>query len=365
MQVIANRHALLEVLKVAAGIAASRTPKEILRCVRLTTVDGTLLVSATDLEVALRGEVRQVEVKEPGELLVPADKLAQIVQESTDETLVVEGGDEACHVRGQDSHFEVYGQDPREFPPVPELEGTPDLVVEADTLHGLIEKTIFAVAKESTRYAIKGVLWQKEGKKLSLIATDGRRLARAVGLAKSSVGGKGQVIVPAKTVQILQRILGGEELTAAARFSANQVVLSCGCYVLSSAVVEGHFPQYEEIIPKDCDKIVELRTDEFLSAVRRAALLASEQSKGIRLAFASGGLTLSSRAPEQGEATISMEVGYAGEPLEIGFNPQFLADALRVAGAPVVRLELKARDRPGVLRVGDEFLYVVMPVNLA
>jgi len=365
MHVIVNRSALVEILGAATGVAATRTPKEILKCVRLTTLDGALMISATDLEVALRGEVRQVEIKKPGDLLIPADKLMSIARESVDETLVVEAGDDVCHIRGQDSHFEVYGHDPREFPPVPELEGTPDFEIEADVLNGLIEKTIFAVAKENTRYAINGVLWEKQGKKLALVATDGRRLARAIGSGTASVGDDAKMIVPAKTVHVLQRILGHVEGKAAIRFSSNQVVVRVGAYVVSSALVEGQFPQYEDVVPKDSDKSIELNVGELLSAVRRAALLTNEQSKGVKLSFSKEKLILSSRAPEQGEATISLKIDYQDAPLEMGFSPVFLIDALRVVSGPTVVLELKEANRPGIVREGQHYLYVVMPVNLS
>lgn len=365
MHVVVNRNALLEVLNVAAGIVASRTTKDILKCVRLTGLKDGLLVSATDLEVALRVQVQQVEVKKTGEALVPADKLMAIARESLDDTLTIESVEQTCHIRGQDSHFEVYGQDPKEFPPVPELEGTPDLQVQATVLSELIEKTLFAVAKENTRYAINGLLWEKTAKRLCLVATDGRRLARAAGSVDQSVGEDCQMIVPAKTVGVLQRILGTADGLVAVKFSENQVIVQCGTYVLSSALVEGHFPRYEEVIPKDNDKKLELSTDELLSAVKRAALLTNEQSKGVRLAFDKEKLVLSSRAPEQGEATISMRINYAGPPMEIGFNPVFLGEALRVVGSPTVQLELKESNRPGVFKVGNEFLYVVMPVNLS
>ncbi|MDM8008855.1 MAG: DNA polymerase III subunit beta [Phycisphaerae bacterium] len=366
MQVVVNRSALVEVLNMACSVAASRTPRELLKCVRLTTVDGSLLVGATDLEVALRGEVRQVEVKAPGGLLVPADKLLQIARESADETLVIESEDLACHIRGADSHFEIYGQDPKDFPPVPELEGAPDVEVQGSVLTLLIERTLFAVAKENTRYAINGVLWETEGKRLCLVATDGRRLAEANGQVARAAAEEQHMIVPAKTMQVLQRLLPHvpEDATVGIRFSSNQVVVQAGLYVVSSPLVEGHFPKYEDVIPRDSDKKITLATQEFHSAVRRAALLASDQSKGIRLAFEGSTLVLSSRTPEQGEATVSMRTDYGGEPLQIGFNPAFLVDALRVVSGPTVQLELKEGNRPGLLRVGSDFLYVIMPVSL-
>ena len=365
MHVIVNRSALLEVLGAAAGVTAVRTPQEVLRCVRLTTTDGSLMISATDLEVALRGEVRQVEVAQGGDALVPADKLMSIARESADNTLVLEAEEQVCHIRGEDSHFEIYGQNPKEFPPVPDLEGAPDVELEVAVLQELIEKTIFAVAKESTRYAINGVLWEKSGKKLTLVATDGRRLARASGPVTAAGAEDARMIVPAKTVQVLQRILTHAEGKVGVRFSGNQVVVRAGAYVVSSALAEGQFPDYAEVIPKDNDKKVELNTEELLSAVRRSALLTNEQSKGIRLAFGREQLVLSGRAPEQGAATISMHIDYSCEPVEIGFNPVFLIEALRVAGAPTVTLEMRDANRPGVFRQGQTFLYVVMPVSLS
>lgn len=364
MNIIINRSALVEVLGVAAGVAAARTTKEILRCVRLTTTDGGLTVGATDLEVALRATVQQVDIKSPGDLLVPADKLMSIARESVDDTLVLEADEAGCHIRGRDSHFEIYGQDPREFPPVPELEGAPDVEIEAGVLQGLIDRTIFAVAKESTRYAINGVLWEKVGKKLALVATDGRRLARAMGTVTAGDSPDAQMIVPVKTMHVLQRVLGQADDKVAVCFSGNQILASSGGYMLSSALVEGQFPQYDDVIPKDTDKKVQLDTQGLLSAVRRAALLTNEQSKGVKLSFSTGKLVLSSRAAEQGEATVSVDIDYEHTPLEMGFSPVFLIEALRVIADKTVTFELKEPNRPGIMKEGQGFLYVIMPVNL-
>lgn len=365
MQIITNRDALNEAVTLATGVVASRTPKPVLQCVKLSATQDGLLLTATDLEVGIRHFVRQVEVSEPGEAVVPAATLAQIVRESADETLQIQADAERCHVRGRDSHFQMYGHDPRDYPPVAELEGTADFEIPAQVLRKLVELTLFAAAKENTRYAINGVLWECKGKKLQLVATDGRRLAKAVGAVAKGSGQDGAVIVPAKAMSILLRFPANSEDMVSVKLLPNQFVATVGAATLSSALAEGNFPDYEAVIPRDNDKKVELDTQEFYSAVRRAALLTSEQSKGIRLSFTRDGLVLASRAPEQGEATVSMSIEYAHEPMEIGFNPGFLADALKSVDAPTFTMELREAARPGILRVGQEFTYVVMPVSLS
>jgi len=144
----------------------------------------------------------------------------------------------------------------------------------------------------------------------------------------------------------------------------NQIILSYANVVISSALVEGNFPNYEDIIPSDYDKKLVLSTDIVLSAVRRAALLTSEESRGIKLSIEKETLVFSSRAPETGAAQISMSINYTGEPIEVGFNPQFLIDVLRVMRAPEFEMELSQPDRPGLIKSGAELLYVLMPINL-
>jgi DNA polymerase-3 subunit beta len=148
------------------------------------------------------------------------------------------------------------------------------------------------------------------------------------------------------------------------RFANNQIILACETVVVSSNLVEGNFRKYEDIIPKDHDKKIALPTGAVLSAVRRAALLANEDSKGIKLALDKGAMVFTSRAPETGDAKIDMAVNYNAEPIEIGFNPQFLVDVLRVLKADEFELHLGQSDRPGLIKSGGNFLYIVMPVNL-
>jgi DNA polymerase-3 subunit beta len=361
-----NRNEMAEVLSAIGGVAVARTPKEILKGVHIEARSDVVLLSATDLELSLRCAATQVEVDEPGETVVVAETLSRIVRECADEVLTIETDGNLLHVRGVGSHFQIVTQDPADFPPVPSMDGEADFAMGHGDLRRLVELTVFSAAKESTRYAINGVLWEVEQGRLTLAATDGRRLSVAHGdLLEAGRAERPRAIVPAKALALLGRLPLEEDARVAVQISGNRILLDMGRVTMSTALVEGQFPKYQDVVPSDCDQIAELNTAEFLSALRRAALLTNEESAGVRFSFADGSLTLSSRAPEQGEAEIALPVEYKGEPLEIGFNPVFILELLRVVHTERLTLALKEANRPGVIRIGDEFVYVVMPVNLS
>jgi DNA polymerase-3 subunit beta len=377
MKVICNRGALLDALIVAGNVVAARTPKPVLQCVKLTAENDRLTVAATDLEVAIRYSDNQVQIEQAGEVLVPADKLRDIVRESVDDTVAIEvavekdggaggAGGTFAHIRGQDSHFKIFTQKASDFPPVPDFEGEAGFEVNGGLLKRLIGQTLFAAAKETQRYAINGVLMVAKGKKLSLVSTDGRRLAMAKGdLITDKLPKDGaKCIIPAKAMQMMEKLIDDPEETVGFQVRENQVIVHTSSATLTSNLVEGQFPPYEDVIPKDTDKKMSAATADFLSAIRRAALLTNEESKGVRMAFSKKGLVLTSRSAESGEATINFPAKFEGTDMEIGFNPQFLTDALRVVDSDEITLELTAPNRPGLLKGGADFLYVIMPVNL-
>ncbi|MDX9976287.1 MAG: DNA polymerase III subunit beta [FCB group bacterium] len=360
-----NRHELADALGAIGGVVATRTPKPILQCVLIDARADHCLLAATDQEIGLRIVINQVEIMEQGQVVLPADKLSQIVRESLDEVIDLELNDTVCHLRGEGTHFQMFVQDPADFPPVGELEGSGDFEIDAKLIRRMADWTIFAAARENTRYAINGVLWDKIGQELSLVATDGRRLSYAHGQVADGDSPNIKSIVPVKAMGLLQRILVEADTNIAVKLTGNQIMIRTIRATLSTGLVEGQFPKYQDVIPSDCDRIAQLKTAEFASAVRQAALLTNEESKGIRLAFRNGILTLSSRAPSQGEATIDIPANYAGTDLLIGFNPYFLVDALKAVQASEVTLKLKDANRPGILTADPNFLYVVMPVNLS
>ncbi|MCF7956615.1 MAG: DNA polymerase III subunit beta [Phycisphaerae bacterium] len=367
MKIKFNREALQEALGLVTSVVPARTPKPILQCLRITSEVDAVTICATDLEVGINIQILQVEIDDPGDIVLPADKLASIIRESIDEVIEIESVDSTITIKGADSHFTIYGHDVSQFPAVPGPGEKAEFEISLGKLQKGIETSVFAAAKESTRYALNGILWEVDDKKMYMVATDGRRLAKSVVRLDSSATGKlpeGRIIVPTKTMTLLDRVGGAKDASVGIRFVDNQIVLSCGQVVISSNLVEGNFPKYQDIIPEDYDNRVVLRTDQTLSAVRRASLLANEDSKGIKLSLSADKLIFSSRAPETGDAQIEMAVEYKGKPMDVGFNPQFLVDVLRVIKADDFVLEVGDPERPGVIKSGDDFIYIVMPVNL-
>lgn len=367
MKVICNRGALLEALNVVGTVVAARTPKPALQCVKLTAGSDRMTIAATDLEVAIRYGDTQVQVEQEGEALVPADKLREIVRESVDDTLSIDATTDSAVIKGQDSVFKIPTQNPAEFPPVPDFEGETDFEIAGGPLKQLIAQTLFAAAKESTRYAFNGVLIVAKGKKIDLVSTDGRRLAQAKGdlLSAGKLDKDGaKAIVPTKALQLIEKLIDDPEEAVGFQVRENQVIVRTSNATLTSNLVEGQFPPYEDVIPKDTDKKMIAGTADFLSAIRRASLLTTEESKGVRMQFTKKGLVLSSRSPEAGEATVNFACKFEGTDVEIGFNPTFVVDALRVVDSDEISLELTAPNRPGLLKSGQNFLYVIMPVNL-
>jgi DNA polymerase III subunit beta len=368
MKVTFNRAALSEALGLLTSVVPSRTPKPILRCVQITAEDKAVKICATDLEVGINYMISEVQVEKTGEIIVPADRLAAIVRESVDEVLLLEASKGTCEIKGTDSHFTILApSEPGQYPVVPGFDGDGDIQITLGNLQAGIEQSLFATAKESSRYAINGVLWEIKDKRLLLVATDGRRLARCkVSLASAPAKNKvpGNIIVPAKAMGLLDKIGSNEKDSVTVKLVDNQIIISCANVVISSNLVEGNFPKYEDIIPTDYDKKLSLSKDGVLSAVRRASLLTSEESRGIKLSIGTDKLVFSGRAPETGDAQVDMPIDYKGEPLDIGFNPQFLIDVLRVIKTPEFDFELGQPDRPGLIKSGTNFLYVLMPINL-
>lgn len=369
LKALCERDPLVEAMSLVTGVVATRTPTPALQCVRITGQNGHLKLAATDTEVSLTLTIDRVDLQQDGDILIPADKFSQIARSCDDATITIASDSESLLVRSSDSRFKVFGFPITEAPDIPNFDSDdPDFTIDAAQFRELMEKTVFAAASDHSRYAINGVLLDRTGKTLRLVATNGHRLALASGVCDGDKEDQ-QCIIPTKAMVLLRRLLQDEGVVSV-KVDNGRVIFHIDdgantTATLSSNLVEGTFPPFKDVIPKDLDQRVSINTDVLSRAVRRAHLMTNEESRGVRLIFDGDKLVITSRAPETGEAEVEVPIsGFTGERMEIGFNPVYIIDALKVVGTDEIVMELKRSDKPGLIKSGNNFVYVVMPVNL-
>jgi DNA polymerase-3 subunit beta len=351
-------------LQLVSTVVPAKSPREILQNVLIDAQDGCVHLAGTDLEVGIRFVIPDVAVEINGKVLAEAAQLTQIVREASGKTITFDSPEPLQFtVSYQGSTYDLKGADPEEFPEVPIFEGEA-VEVDASVLSGMIEHTSFAAARESVRFAINGVLFVVKDGTAHMVGTDGHRLAwikKKVEIA-SDVSFNG--IVPLKALDVLQRLLQDSKESVKLKLEENFILAQCGQGVVASKLVEGSYPNYEDVVPRENDRIVTIGIPEMTSAVRQAAVLTSDESRALRATFADGKMTLTSRVPERGGAKIERNVEFEGEAVNIGFNPDYLLDVLKITEGETIQIELKDKDRPALFKNGDDYLYVVMPVSI-
>ena len=365
MKLTATREDFLTPLQSVIGVVERRQTMPVLANVLLAARDGKLHITGTDLEVELVA-ASAVSVQQPGDITVPGRKLLDIFRalpEKTNVTLSTEG--ERVSVRGGRSRFTLSSLPAAEFPLVEEINTKQTLSVPQGDFRRLIDKTHFSMAQQDVRYYLNGLLLETDGKALRAVATDGHRLAlcemELAGNAKTTH----QVIVPRKGVLELQRILGTEG-TIELAVGTNHVRAQIGDIRFTSKLIDGRFPEYARVIPANPPRPVEADREALRQALQRTAILSNEKYRGIRLTVRPDLLTLQAHNPEQEEAEDQVEVSYKGEEVEIGFNVNYLLDALSAVEGDRVEIGLTDSNSsclvhaPGVLTTR----YVVMPMRL-
>lgn len=360
---------LAEAVAIAASVAPSKSPRPVLQNLLLDAKDGVLEVTGSDLDVSVRVRIERVEVGQDGRMLVNAARFQQILRELVGEQVDIEADERAgCVIRTADSRFHVMGEEAEEFPELPAWKSDGAISLKAAELVEAIRRTHFAAHAEKTRYAMNGVLVDLQGSRLRLVATDGKRLSMVERPTDKAVKAPVFVVVPTKGMTLLQRVVGAGEETVEVAVESSQVVFRTANATVLARLIEGHFPPYEDVLPKAHDKKLQVNRESFLGALRRAALLATKDSQAVRFAFGREGLELTARVPEVGESRVAFPLDYPFDPLETAFNPQFFADVLRVLGGAEFNLLLKDARSAAVVReddpAGGTFVYLVMPLSL-
>jgi DNA polymerase-3 subunit beta len=368
MKAIYDREGLLAAFQLVSSVVPTKSPKTVLTNVKLVATPEKSVLIATDLEVVgIRYEVRGVKTEEPGEALLPTARLISILRESTDQELTLEADANASTIRGQYSEFELPGEDPAHYPDVPTFEGEKYHQIQSSILKEMISRTAFAAASESPRYALTGVLWELTAEKTRLVATDGRRLAVSdgVGIQHGKHSTEGQTpVVPTKAMHLLERNLSDPEEQVLVDIRPNDVLLQTNRAMIYGRLVEGRYPPYREVFPKKVSSKIRLPVPQFLSAVKQAAILTDEDSRGVDFSFAKGRLTLKAHVADKGRAKVEMPLEFDGKGVNITFDPRYVVDMLRVLDEDTeLTLELADGSTAALFKAGDNYSYIVMPLT--
>ncbi len=371
MELVVRKTELLRELQLFQGIVERKNTIPILANVLVEADGEEVRLLATDLEVGLRSRC-QASVAKPGSVTVPAKKLYEIVKAlpETDVRIEEEKGGVKVAADRFDSRLQTL---PREdFPTLPDADMEGAVVLPGATLRQMVAKTQFAITGEDTRYFLNGALFVLKSDEMSLVATDGHRLALVSVPREGGKKGKAEeetrVILPRKTLMELGRLLGEEDSEVSFSRGENHLFFRIGDRVLISRMIDGQFPAFERVIPKGNDKRVDFERDRLTSAVKRVALLSNERSRAVRFHADKGKVEIVSSSPEFGEAREELIVDYAAAPTQICFNAQYVLDFLAVVETEGVTLEFKDEMSQAVMKPttpeGYDYTYVIMPMRI-
>lgn len=368
MKFSVGRDALLKPLQLVAGVVERRQTLPVLSNVLFEVRGNQLRLTGTDLEVEMVASIALSDAAQDGEITIPGRKLLDIVKSlpaGSDIRFERDGG-KAVLKCGR-SRYSLATLPASEFPNIEQGVGNQAITIDVDMLKKLIDSTAFSMAQQDVRYYLNGMLVEVTGDRLRTVATDGHRLAMADAAVATGVGSKVQVIVPRKGILELSRLLTEDgDTQARLTLGGNHIRVEYGSLTFTSKLIDGKFPDYERVLPKNSDKSVLAQREELRSALSRAAILSNEKYRGIRLALASGTLGIVANNPEQEEAHEEIGVDYQGAELEIGFNVSYLLDVLNTLKGAQVKLAMGDANSSALVSDAENAgsWYVVMPMRL-
>lgn len=373
MKVTCQRDGLLTACQLVSAAVPARTPNAILSCVKAVAQDDALTLVAFDTEVGIRYELRGMNVARAGAAILPISQLTQILRESDDDEISLDTGSEVTAVKVGTSRFQLPTRPVDEFPDIPAFDdGGRYHEITAGILRTMIRRTAFAADKKDSggRFALKGVLWEAEGKLARLVATDTKRLALCEGPASvygATEATKASHLIPPKAIGLLERNLIDDGELVRVGLRPNDALFQTERAMIYTTLVQGKYPPYRDIIGKtrkDAGVRVELPVEAFLARVRQAAIVTDDESKRVDMTFAPERVGMEARGAATGSSEVELPLpDYAGPEVRIAFDPQYLIEFLRaMEGEPTVTLELADGTKPVLFRCGDGYVYLVMPL---
>ena len=353
-------------LQAVQNVVSTRTTLPILSNVLLNAVGDRLTLTATDLDVTISKTV-EAKVDIDGSFTMPVKKLLSIAREVGGSQIEMDVSKNQCSIKSGSSAYRVNGLPAEEFPPIANFSGQTTIQMPQDTVKTMLRRTSFAVSTDENRYVLNGLYLSFKENKLTMVATDGRRLALAEEDVELKDDNLLEVIVPTKAIQELSRSLG-DKGDVDIQITENQVSFGLkendgtGSLIVSK-LVEGAYPNYKQVIPAESKHRVTLDKEELFHALRRAEIMTSEKANSVKLTFSENNLTFTANSPEVGESRETMAIKYEGEETSIAFNPQFFIDPLKALEEDEVHFEFTDQLSPGVVKVKHPFLYVIMPMR--
>jgi len=360
---------LLSGLQAVQNVVSTRTTLPILSNVLMRAEGERLEFTATDLDVTITCGV-EAKVTKAGASTVPVKKLFGIARELNGTEVELEVDDKnVCSLRSGPSFYKINGLSADEFPPLPNFKEDKKVTLPQETVKGMMRKTSFAISTDEARYVLNGIFFSLKDHKMTMVATDGRRLALVDEEVDVSEKSQGEFIVTAKAVNELNRLLQ-EKGEVEMKHSENQAAFTLNdekgfSVLIVTKLIEGNYPNYRQVIPAEMKERVTLPREEFLHALRRAEIMTSEKANSVKLTFGKNNLSITANAPEVGEAKESIAINYKGKEIAVAFNPKYLIDPLNALPNDEVFIELIDELSPGVLKINGPFLYVVMPMRLS
>jgi DNA polymerase III subunit beta len=363
MKIVATKDALMSGLQMVHGVVSIRPTLPILSNVLLQAEKDRLAVTTTDLEVTMR-TVIEARVANTGGTTLPARRLLNIVRElpTDDIELEVDEKDSASITCGA-AFFKILGLSDEEFPALPKYQTPNSFTLDQKTLKEMLQKTSYAASADETRYILNGTLMSFKAGKLTLVATDGRRLALAEHELDFPKEAETDVVVPTKAVNEIVHLLQNEG-TVKVHAGKNQVAFETDNVLLISKLIEGTYPNFRQVIPSQCEQRIAVERELLLTALKRVALLTSEKSSSVRMTFGKNKLKVSASSPDVGEAHESLPVKYSGKEISVAFNPDYVMEPLRNLANDEIYVELTDELSPGVIKCDVPFIYVLMPMRI-
>ena len=366
MKIICKKSELLESIQKIEGAVSVKTTLPILNNFLFESSENSLQLTATDLEITIKGTMTGVNISKQGSITIPAKKFIDIIKEMPESDITIDIDEKnMINIKCDKINYKIMGLPKTEFPPLmePKKEAV-SLKLKQGMLKNMIRKTIFSVSIDEARKVLTGVYLIVEGKEIKMVGTDGHRLAFIKGEipeAKAAV----KIIVPTKVLNELNKFLGEDEDVNISIYE-NQIIFKLNNLTIISRLIEGQYPSYEQIINKLFDKKIKVKTSEFLKAVRRVSILAIDKASAIKIKAADNKLVMSATAVDVGEAEEEIFADYKGEETIIAFNSKYVLDALKAADNEEIEMQLRDSSSAGLIKpLGDDsYLYIIMPVRI-